>query len=573
MPHPLLVVSVDGMCLTDLPFLRTLPAFGRLLERGSFASARSVLPALTYPNHVSLITGRTVAGHGVYGNMKLAPGATPTDWFWQAADLDCPTIFDLAKAQGLRTASFFWPGTAHAEIDVLVPVLWDPEDWSDPRRTLGPASSPGAFPALFDKHLDKLRWQPGPDYDEFAIALTAEVLAERSADVVFSHLLAVDKARHRTGVASDTTRDALVGIDGGLQVLLAALESAGRLASTNIILTSDHGHTDVVQAVAPNVLLAEAGLIRLDADGAVTSWDAWVHPAGLSGQVHLRPDADGALRARVLQVLDGWVQDSAVPISAVHSAAQVRDAHGFAGPFAAVLEAADATVIQPRWQGAAVVSRFEESYRGPRSAHGGFPEVGIPPLMIAAGPDIVPGLRLDQVSVVDQAATCAALIGVQIPDADGVAVRELLGPDGRSTTTPAEPTTPEQTAAREGTLFPEGTTEVEVAPGESVQVSLPEGSLGVGDYWDVISVSDPAIAAADVALGEKVFGVEPAEPGVDETGGRTEFAVEVEGLEAGEATLRVLYCTRTRKVSEDCDQSHGTLDTPVEPVEIMVRVK
>lgn len=425
-PHSLLVLSIDGMCLTDLPFLRTLPGVGQLLGRGSFASARSVLPALTYPNHVSLITGRTVSGHRVYGNTKMEPGTTPTDWFWYAEDLGCPTIFDLATAQGLRTASFFWPGTAGAAIDVLVPVIWDPEDWSDPRGVFAPVSSVGAFPALFDKHLGALNWKPGPDYDRFAIALTAEVLAERSAEVVFSHVLAVDKARHRTGVGSAETREALVSVDEGLQQLLAAMEEAGTLESTNIILTSDHGHTDVVLSVAPNVLLVEAGLIRLEADGAVAGWDAWVHPAGLTGQVHLRDGADEALRARVLGVLEDWVLDPAVPITAVHTAAQVKAAHGFEGPFAGILEGAGGTVIQSRWQGAAVVSRFEDGYTGPRSAHGGFPETGIPPLMIAAGPDIVPGLRLEEVSVVDQAATFAALLGTEIPQADGAPVRELL---------------------------------------------------------------------------------------------------------------------------------------------------
>src|SRR5699024_8093204 len=192
---------------------RTLPAFGRLLGAGSYASARSVLPALTYPNHVSLITGRTVSGHGVYGNTKLDPGRLPADWFWHAADLGCPTIFALARSAGLRTASFFWPGTAEAGIDYLVPVIWDPEDWSDPRLTLGPVSSPGAFPALFDKHVDKLRWRPGPDYDDFAVALAADVLAQRSAEVTFCHVLAIDKARHRTGVSSDAVREALIGID------------------------------------------------------------------------------------------------------------------------------------------------------------------------------------------------------------------------------------------------------------------------------------------------------------------------------------------------------------------------
>lgn len=94
----------------------------------------------------------------------------------------------------------------------------------------------------------------------------------------------------------------------------------------------------------------------------------------------------------------------------------------------------------------------------------------------------------------------------------------------------------------------------------------------MGDYWDVISVGDPAIAEADVAIGEKVFGVEPSGPGVDAPGGPSPFAVEIHGLTAGETTVRVLYCTRTREVQEDCDQSQGTLEAPVEPVKIQVQV-
>ena len=93
---------------------------------------------------------------------------------------------------------------------------------------------------------------------------------------------------------------------------------------------------------------------------------------------------------------------------------------------------------------------------------------------------------------------------------------------------------------------------MDVAPGDTVQVSLPEGSLGVGDYWGVVSVDDPSVAGADVAIGEAVFGVEPAAEGTHSTGGNQQFAVEIRGLTAGETTVRTLYCTQTRTVSQDC---------------------
>ena len=144
----------------------------------------------------------------------------------------------------------------------------------------------------------------------------------------------------------------------------------------------------------------------------------------------------------------------------------------------------------------------------------------------------------------------------------------LLGEE--ESPTPA-PTTEQTPTPREGTLLPEGTTEVEVAADETVQVALPKGSLGVGDYWGVVSVEDDSIIEADVAIGEYVVGELPSDTD-EEEGGTQAFAVEVTGLSPGETTVRVLYCKRTRTVSERCDQSEGTLETPVEPVEIRVRV-
>lgn len=54
--------------------------------------------------------------------------------------------------------------------------------------------------------------------------------------------------------------------------------------------------------------------------------------------------------------------------------------------------------------------------------------------------------------------------------------------------------------------------------------------------------------------------------------GAQPYVIEIHGLEAGETIVRVLSCTRVHEVSENCYQSQGTLDAPVEPVEITVRV-
>ena len=142
----------------------------------------------------------------------------------------------------------------------------------------------------------------------------------------------------------------------------------------------------------------------------------------------------------------------------------------------------------------------------------------------------------------------------------------LLGEDDPTTDTPS---TELPTAPLNGSLLPEGTTEVAVPLDETVQIALPDGSPGVGDLWGVASIDDPTVVEADVVIGEDVMGVEDTD---DEDGSTQPYAVELHGLADGETTVTVLYCTRVHEVSEDCDQSQGTLDAPVEPVEIAVRV-
>ncbi|GAB2542034.1 hypothetical protein [Brachybacterium huguangmaarense] len=128
-------------------------------------------------------------------------------------------------------------------------------------------------------------------------------------------------------------------------------------------------------------------------------------------------------------------------------------------------------------------------------------------------------------------------------------------------------------APRTATLLEEGTTEVEIGAGETVQVSLGIGTQGVGDMWGVVSQTDEDVADAEVVLGAEVAGQparNPLSPGPP--GSSSPFAVELTGKEPGTTTVRVLYCTRTA-IAEGCDQSQGTLEAPVDPVEITVTVR
>lgn len=111
------LVCLDGFAAyhLDKPTL-VLPHLRALAEKGArAASSETVYPSVTHPSHTTLITGVTPRDHGVlYNTMtnretgKIFHAATPP----RSESILVPTLFDAAKAKGLRTAAFHWPQLA-----------------------------------------------------------------------------------------------------------------------------------------------------------------------------------------------------------------------------------------------------------------------------------------------------------------------------------------------------------------------------------------------------------------------------------------------------------------------------
>src|SRR3954453_10393508 len=116
------LMSVDGLAnfymddpAAEMPTIRRLGA-----EGAKAASMRASDPTVTWPNHTTLVTGVSPARHGVIGNnyYDRAKGEKVTLIWDPVFDKDqivkVPTIYDLAKAAGLKTAAIRWPATRNA---------------------------------------------------------------------------------------------------------------------------------------------------------------------------------------------------------------------------------------------------------------------------------------------------------------------------------------------------------------------------------------------------------------------------------------------------------------------------
>ena len=87
---------------------------------------RDMLPAVTYPNHTTLITGVAPAMHGIAGNLTFDPLRKNMEgWYWYAEDVKVPSLFDAVHAKGGVTLGFCWPATAGSlSITDNLPEYW-----------------------------------------------------------------------------------------------------------------------------------------------------------------------------------------------------------------------------------------------------------------------------------------------------------------------------------------------------------------------------------------------------------------------------------------------------------------
>lgn len=192
-----IIISADGM-RPDVLLRAHAPNVRRLMESGTFTMwARTVPQSITLPSHTSMLTGVTPERHRVLWNSDLPDPIYPKT----------PTIFEVAKAAGLTTAMV----TGKSKFDSL------------------------ARPGSVDWEMVKSAT------DEEVGSRAVVILREHKPDVLVVHFPGADGAGHAKGWGSPEQIDAVEGVDRSVGVLLDALEAAGRLDSTVIIFSADHG--------------------------------------------------------------------------------------------------------------------------------------------------------------------------------------------------------------------------------------------------------------------------------------------------------------------------------------------
>ena len=233
-----ILVSMDGFRYDDAERYQTKNI---LAVRDGGASAESIIPSfpsITFPNHISIVTGLYPEHHGIVGNAFYDPAraaayslrTTSTDGSWM--DPRATPLWVLAEQQHVIAACMFWP-MCDGEIGGVRPSYWKRYD--------------DGFPDT-NRVEQVLDWLKLP--------------AQKRPHFITLYFADTDHAGHGFGPDAPQTAAAAENVDSMIGKLRKGLDALG--LPVNLILVSDHG----MQAVDGEVDLGiDTSGVRVEMDG------------------------------------------------------------------------------------------------------------------------------------------------------------------------------------------------------------------------------------------------------------------------------------------------------------------
>ena len=438
MKEKIFVLSMDAMVGEDLEYLQTKPNFSRLFGKDSTRVKRmqTVYPSITYPSHVSIMTGCRPGKHGVFTNDELTTYSSYTRWHLDSKMVKVEDVFAAAKRAGATTSAIYWPVTGcNPNVDYLLNEYF----FYDPNESLEAGfARQGSSPEMLeivrknahlipnDRENSNGQLRRKDEFDDFLMACTCDVIRMHKPDLMMVHNSWPDSLRHQYGLFNHHVTAGLDDTDVWLGEIIEAMEEAGTFEDTNFILLSDHGQMDFARRIKVNVLLRRGGFIDVDENGNITAWRAFAQSNGMSATVVLHDPTDKQLYEEVGAYLRRLASEEVWGFTQVQTEEEVRQRYGTYGGFAYMLESDGCTAFGESWKEPLVNPMNLDDYRLGKATHGYHPEKGPQPVFVARGPAFRPGVVLEDAFTIDEAPTIAAILGQTMPEAEGRILHELL---------------------------------------------------------------------------------------------------------------------------------------------------
>lgn len=236
---PLILLSIDGFAQHYLELYQP-KTLNTMRQQGTSAKALlPVYPSKTFPNHVSIVTGKYPINHGILHNSffhrdigeiySLGDGKKDTRW------LTAKPIWHINEEQGNTSAIYFWP-ESESVINGDTPTFVEPYNHSVSNKE------------RIDKIIDWLR-----------------LPSEQRPNFIAGYFSTVDSAGHDYGEHSKELIKSINELDNLLNDFMHTIEKEFN-GDVNVIIISDHGMTKINknnvikwrEAIAPNVKVAKS---------------------------------------------------------------------------------------------------------------------------------------------------------------------------------------------------------------------------------------------------------------------------------------------------------------------------
>jgi len=241
------LISIDGF-RNDYLDRGLTPRLSQLAATGVRAEGmRPSYPALTFPNHWTLVTGLRPDRNGIVHNVMRDPAigafkagnednAGDARW-WSGAE----PIWVTAERAGVRTATMFWPGS-QAAVHGVRPTHWRAYDERVPDD------------ARVDQVVD---WLASKDHIRLA--------------TLYFELL--DDSGHAFGPDSPQVARDIAAIDATIGRLVDELQARGLRDRVNLVIVSDHGMAEVAPGHAIAIEdMVDANVATRIANGQVVTF-------------------------------------------------------------------------------------------------------------------------------------------------------------------------------------------------------------------------------------------------------------------------------------------------------------
>ncbi len=409
----LIIISIDALGAMDIELHKDkLPTLSQLINEGSHVEkVKGIYPTLTYPSHVTLMTGEYPNKHGVVNNTKTQATRLSPDWYWYDKEIKVPTLYSTAKDEGLKTAAFLWPVTASSSIDYNIAEIFPNRIWTNQVMISLKASSPLFLLKMNQKygHLRKGIMQPY--LDDFITACAVDTIEHYQPDLTLIHLVDMDSMRHAYGVQSEEAIEALKRQDARLAKIIQATKDNGTFESTNFVVLGDHYQIDVDTMIKLNTLFVKKGWAEAKPNGGIkNNWQVYAKSCDGSTYIYCKKNSsvDPKDIYNEINNLEG--------IEAIYTSEE-SDKMGADPNATFMVEAKAGYYFTDEITGPLFEKVTKEDIGQPNryfGIHGSHPDKPQYETTVCFfGPDIKKGLKIPTAHLVDEAPTFAKLLGLK----------------------------------------------------------------------------------------------------------------------------------------------------------------